>query len=126
MALRATPCKRRHMKKLICIALWWGVAAHGEVSLTGSGSTFVAPIATKWCQEYQKSHPDVQISYRAVGSGQGIRDAIEGVVDFAATDGPMTKVELESYKAERHSGVLHVPAVMGAVVPAYNLPRICR
>ncbi len=109
------------MKKL-CILLWCGVAACGGVSLTGSGSTFIAPIATKWCQEYQESHPDVHISYRAVGSGRGISDAIEGVVDFAATDGPMTKVELESYKAERHSEVLHLPAIIGAVVPAYNLP----
>jgi phosphate transport system substrate-binding protein len=108
--------------KPIFVALWCGVLAWGSVSLTGSGSTFVAPIAQKWCGEYQKSHPDVQISYRSVGSGEGISQAIEGVVDFGATDGPMSRLELESYKAQRNSEVIHLPVVIGAVVPAYNLP----
>ncbi len=34
----------------------------------------------------------------------------------------MTRLELESYKAQHHSGVVHLPAVIGAVVPVYNLP----
>jgi phosphate transport system substrate-binding protein len=108
--------------KPIFVALLCVTAAYGSVSLTGSGSTFIAPIASKWCQDFQKSHPDVQISYRAVGSGAGISQAIEGTVDFGATDGPMTRLELESYKALRHANVIHFPAVIGAVVPAYNLP----
>ncbi|HEX4168616.1 MAG TPA: phosphate ABC transporter substrate-binding protein PstS [Bryobacteraceae bacterium] len=108
--------------KIIYVALLCGLAAYGSVSLTGSGSTFVAPIASEWCRDYQNIHPGVQISYRAVGSGEGIRQAIEGTVDFGATDGPMTKVEMESYKAQHHAEVVHFPAVIGAVAPAYNLP----
>jgi phosphate transport system substrate-binding protein len=107
--------------KIIFVAFLCGLAAHGSVTLTGSGSTFVAPIASEWCRDYQNSHPGVQISYRAVGLGEGIRQAIEGTVDFGATDGPMTKVEMESYEAQQHTEVIHFPAVIGAVVPAYNL-----
>jgi phosphate transport system substrate-binding protein len=33
----------------------------------------------------------------------------------------MNRVELESYKSQRHNEVLHLPLVTGAVVPAYNL-----
>jgi phosphate transport system substrate-binding protein len=93
--------------KPIFVALCSGVLAWGSISLTGSGSTFIAPIAQKWCNEYQKRHPGIQISYRSVGSGEGISQAIEGVVDFGATDGPMSRLELESYKAQRNSAVIH-------------------
>ena len=73
--------------KAILVALWFGIAAHGSVVLTGSGSTFVAPMVSKWSGNYQKSHPDVHIDYRAVGSGEGIVDAIAGMVDFGRQTG---------------------------------------
>jgi phosphate transport system substrate-binding protein len=108
--------------KIAAVALLYAVAAYGSVAVTGAGSTFVAPIATEWCRHFQTSHPEIQLTYQSVGSGEGIRQAIEGSVDFGATDGPMNRLELESYKAERHSEVIHLPVVIGAVVPAYNLP----
>lgn len=108
--------------KAILIALLCGAIANGSVSLIGAGSTFVAPIASEWCQQFKRTHPEVQIEYRSVGSGEGIVQAIAGSVDFGATDGPMTRVELETYKAQHDSEVIHLPVVVGADVPAYNLP----
>ena len=104
------------------IGLLYAVTAYGSVAVSGAGSTFVAPIAIEWCQHFQASHSGVQLTYRSVGSGEGIRQAIEGSVDFGATDGPMNKLELESYKTQRNTEVIHLPVVIGAVVPAYNLP----
>lgn len=108
--------------KAAVMNLLFAIAAYGSVSVSGAGSTFVAPIATQWCHRFQTAHPDVHLTYDSVGSGEGIRRAIEGSVDFGATDGPMNTVEMVSYRAQHQSDVLHIPVVIGAVVPAYNLP----
>jgi len=41
-------------------------------------------------------------------------------VDFGASDGPMTDEQLNHAKVK----VMHVPTVLGAVVPIYNLPGV--
>ena len=94
-------------------------AAAADVSLTGAGSTFVNPIMQKWGSDYGKSNPNVKINYQGIGSGGGIKQITEKTVDFGATDGPMTDKQLE-----KAPGILHVPVVMGAVVPIYNLPGV--
>ncbi|HEY6460376.1 MAG TPA: phosphate ABC transporter substrate-binding protein PstS, partial [Polyangiaceae bacterium] len=97
-----------------------GAGAAGHVSLNGAGSTFVYPMMSKWSAEYQKSQPDVLVNYQSIGSGGGIRQLISRTVQFGATDGPMTDDQLREAK----SPVLHIPLVMGAVVPTYNLPKL--
>ncbi|HEV8670457.1 MAG TPA: phosphate ABC transporter substrate-binding protein PstS [Candidatus Limnocylindria bacterium] len=87
--------------------------------LTGAGATFPAPIYTKWVSEYNKL-TGIQINYQPVGSGGGIKSLTDKTVDYGATDGPMTEAQL----AAAVSPVLHVPMVMGAVVPTYNLPGV--
>ena len=87
-------------------------------NLTGAGSTFVNPILSRWASEYAQQHPNVHINYQSVGSGAGIRQVSQGTVDFGATDGPMTDQQL----AESKSKLFHIPVILGAVVPAYNLP----
>ena len=89
-------------------------------TLNGAGSTFVYPLMSKWAAEYQKTAPTVQINYQSIGSGGGIRQLISRTVNFGATDGPMTDDQLKEAK----SPVLHIPVVMGAVVPTYNLPEL--
>jgi len=88
--------------------------------LTGAGGTFPNPIYQRWFTEYSKVHPGVQINYQSVGSGAGIRQISQGIVDFGASDGPMTDKQLADSKQK----LLHIPTVLGAVVPAYNLPGI--
>jgi phosphate transport system substrate-binding protein len=86
------------------------------VSLTGSGATFPALLYQKWFQEYQ-GKTGVQINYQAIGSGGGIKEITSHIVDFGASDAPMTDNEVAAAP-----GILHVPTVAGAVVLAYNLP----
>jgi phosphate transport system substrate-binding protein len=95
-------------------------AAAGAQQLNGAGATFPNPIYSKWFAEYAASHPGVQINYQAVGSGAGIRQASDGIVDFGATDGPMTDEQMNSAKVK----LFHIPTVLGAVVPTYNLPGV--
>ena len=95
-----------------------------QTNVTGAGATFPNPIYTKWFDEYHKAHPEVQINYQSVGSGAGIRQATEGTVDFGASDGPMTDQQIADYKTKRGTDILHFPTVLGAVVPAYNVPGV--
>ncbi len=94
--------------------------ASAEVRLQGSGATFPNPIYQRWVTEYQKLHPDVKIDYQSIGSGGGIKGITEKTVDFAGSDAPMSKSEMEKTGAP----VIHIPTVAGAVVLAYNLPGI--
>ena len=95
-----------------------GASAAAEVQLTGAGATFPYPIYGKWFNEYHKMKPDVQINYQSIGSGGGIRQLTAGTVDFGASDKPMSNEEMAQLKVKP----LHFPTVLGAVVPAYNLP----
>jgi len=100
--------------------LAFGASAGATVTLTSAGSTFIYPILAKWSAEYGKLHPEVRISYEPVGSGKGIARTLAGSVDFGASDGPIGDAQLK--QTERK--ILHIPVVLGAVVPAYNLPGI--
>jgi phosphate transport system substrate-binding protein len=74
----------------------------------------------KWFSEYHKAHPDIQFNYQSIGSGGGIRQVLAQTVDFGASDGPMTDQQLSEAKTK----ILHIPTVLGAVVPAYNIPGV--
>ena len=110
---------RRIALLLGCVLLALPLLAD-TVTLNGAGATFPNPIYTKWFSEYNKLHPDVQINYQSIGSGGGIRQVLAGTVDFGATDGPMTDEQLSQAKVK----ILHIPTVLGAVVPAYNVPGV--
>src|SRR5271170_4103907 len=88
--------------------------------LNGAGATFPYPIYSKWFSEFSAQHPGVQINYQSIGSGGGIRQVTTGTVDFGASDGPMTDEQLQASKIK----IAHIPTVMGAVVPAYNVPGV--
>jgi phosphate transport system substrate-binding protein len=75
---------------------------------------------SKWFSEYHNLHPDIQMNYQSIGSGGGIRQVINGTVDFGASDGPMTDEMLKEAKTK----ILHMPTVLGADVPAYNIPGV--
>jgi phosphate transport system substrate-binding protein len=116
------------MKKTIAVALLslplTALAAAGATLLTGAGATFPYPMYSKWFDEYHKIHSDIQINYQSIGSGGGIRQVTEGTVDFGATDGPMNDQQLHEFKQKHGADVLHFPTVLGADVPAYNLPGV--
>ena len=120
--MRQYICKETSVKKsLVAIMLLVLAmsAAHAQ-KLTGAGATFPYPIYSKWFSEYSAAHPGVQINYQSIGSGGGIRQITAGTVDFGASDGPMTDEQLAASKVK----LVHIPTVLGADVPAFNVPGI--
>jgi phosphate transport system substrate-binding protein len=97
-----------------------GAAAQQNLQINGAGATFPAPIYTKWFSEYSKLHPNVLINYQPVGSGAGIRQLTNQTVFFGASDGPMTNEQQQAAPGK----ILHLPTVVGGVVPVYNLSGI--
>jgi phosphate transport system substrate-binding protein len=96
------------------------VAGANAQNINGAGATFPYPIYSKWFSDYSQLHPNVKINYQPIGSGGGIRQVTEGTVDFGATDGPMTDEQISGAKIK----VMHIPTVLGAVVPVYNIPGV--
>jgi phosphate transport system substrate-binding protein len=105
---------------LMCVAVALALPALGQTTVNGAGATFPNPMYQKWFSEYHKAHPDVQFNYQSIGSGGGIRQVLAQTVDFGASDGPMTDEQLSQAKTK----ILHIPTVLGAVVPAYNVPGV--
>lgn len=89
-------------------------------NINGAGATFPNPIYSKWFTEYSRVDTNVHINYQPIGSGGGIRQVSEGTVDFGATDGPMSDQQIKSAKIK----TIHIPTVLGAVVPVYNVPGV--
>lgn len=89
------------------------------VEILGSGATFPQPLYTKWFDiYYTKTDGKVKVNYQGIGSGGGINQLIDRVVDFGASDAPMNEEEINKAKDE----VIHIPTAIGAVVITYNLP----
>ncbi|MFZ1939131.1 MAG: phosphate ABC transporter substrate-binding protein PstS [Terracidiphilus sp.] len=88
--------------------------------ITAAGATFPYPIYSKWFSEYSAAHPGVEINYQSIGSGGGIQQVTNGVVDFGASDMPMSDQAMADAKVK----VINIPTVLGADVPAFNLPGI--
>jgi phosphate transport system substrate-binding protein len=108
-------------KTLIAVGLLIAALSTSQAQkLTGAGATFPYPIYSKWFSEYSVAHPGVQINYQSIGSGGGIRQMTAGLVDFGATDAPATDEQLAPSKTK----LVHLPTVLGAVVPIFNVPGI--
>jgi len=107
---------------ILCVAVAFPALA--QTTLNGAGATFPYPMYSKWFSDYNKLHPDIQFNYQSIGSGGGIRQVIAGTVDFGASDGPMTDEQISQAQSQRKTKILHVPTVLGAVVPAYNIKGV--
>ena len=103
-------------------AVSWAQApqASAPVSLHGAGSTFAAPLYTKWIEEYGVTHRDVSLSYDSVGSGEGVKRFIADAVDFAGSDEILTQSEA----AKLREAALMVPITAGMIALAYNIPGV--
>jgi len=114
------------MKKILSSLLLCGMifgTSLAQTQLNGAGATFPYVIYSKWFDVY-KQKTGIQINYQSIGSGGGIRQMIEGTVDFGATDGPMTDEQLAEAQRKQGASILHIPTVLGAVVATYNLPEV--
>src|ERR1700734_1706405 len=108
-------------KSLLLVALFVLIVSVAQAQkITAAGATFPYPIYSKWFSEYSSAHPGVEINYQSIGSGGGIQQVTNGIVDFGASDMPMTDQALSAAKVK----VEHIPTVLGAVVPAYHIPGV--
>jgi len=108
-------------KTLVAVVLFLLALSTAQAQkLTGAGATFPYPIYSKWFSEYSAAHSGVEINYQSIGSGGGIRQVTSGLVDFGASDMPMTDEALSASKIK----LIHIPTVLGAVVPVFNVPGV--
>jgi phosphate transport system substrate-binding protein len=114
--------RERYVKKIVLavgvFALALGAAQAQKI--TAAGATFPYPIYSKWFGEYSAAHPGVEINYQPIGSGGGIAQITKGTVDFGASDMPMKDEQLAASPVK----LVHIPTVLGAVVPIFNVPGV--
>lgn len=88
--------------------------------LTGAGATLPYPLYSRWIASYQRIKPDTQINYQSIGSAGGVRQLLEGTIDFGASDIPAVLASAQQ-DARR---LVHLPVAIGGVAIAYNLPGV--
>lgn len=106
----------------ILTAVAFLVSCHSQpevVTITGAGSSFVAPIMARWVADYQQSHPNVHINYQSIGSGGGIQQLKKKLIDFGATDTPLSDEQLKEMQP-----LIQVAESAGPVCVTYNLPEL--
>jgi phosphate transport system substrate-binding protein len=89
-------------------------------SLTGAGSSLLAPLVSSWAAHYQK-RTGVEVGYSSAGSGAGIQAIIIGEVDFGASEAPLSADQKRAAE-----GVLQIPWGLTATVLAYNTKGVAR
>src|SRR2546430_16958893 len=96
---------------------WLGLGT-SPIQLNGAGSSFAFPVMSAWSTQY-KALTGVQINYQATGSGAGVNAGIAKNLDFGGTDAP-----LNATQHTQNPTLLTIPASLGAVTVAYNLPGL--
>ena len=110
------------LKVLAALAMTMVAGAAVAQNINAAGATFPYPIYNRWFSEYAKAHPGVNINYQSIGSGGGIKQVSDGIVDFGASDAIMTDEQISQAKVK----VMALPTLLGAVVPIYNVPGISK
>ena len=91
----------------------------GDVTLTETGSTLLYPVFKVWAEEYVKTHPGVNVTTKASGSGAGINNAISGAVQIGASDAYMSDAQIR-----QNPKILNIPMAISAQTINYNLPDL--
>ncbi len=111
----------KRVVSLVCAALSvsaiCGVAAASAsaATLSGDGSTLVSPLEAEWGAAWGNSTGNT-VTYQPVGSGQGIHDISNRLVDFGASDAPLTPAQ-----AQGCNGCFQIPWALSAVGVGYHL-----
>ena len=95
-----------------------GGNTNGGQELSGAGATFPLPFYNVVFERFAEVNGDV-VAYGGIGSGGGVRNLRDKIVDFAASDAFLTDKEMANM-----ASVVHIPTCMGAVVVAYNLDGV--
>ena len=105
-----------HRKVMLALLAFFATPLFAA-DIVGAGATFPYPIYAKWADAYKKA-TGVGLNYQSIGSGGGIKQITARTVDFGASDAPMKAEDLEK------NGLIQFPAIMGGVVPVYNVKGI--
>ncbi len=92
-------------------------SASGSNEILAAGSSFVNPLFSKMFSVYNKDK-GVKVNYQSIGSGGGIKQLQNKIVDFGASDNPLSDEQM----SQSPSPIIHIPDCLGAVTIAYNLP----
>jgi len=114
-----SPTMKKSFFHLAILATGFTAPLQGQ-QLSGAGATFPAPLYQRWAVEYNKQVPTIRVNYQSVGSGAGVKNFLQGVVDFGASDAAMTDTEI----AQSPRGAVMIPVTAGSVVLAYNLEGV--
>ena len=86
--------------------------------LSGAGATFPLPFYNVVFEQFAEVNGDA-VAYGGIGSGGGVRNLRDKIVDFAGSDAFLSEKEMSDMNP-----VIHIPTCMGAVVLAYNLEGV--
>ena len=98
-----------------------GTSCPSTKALTGAGSTFDYPLFSKLFSVYPNVKCGANVNYQSVGSGAGINDLLTNIVQFGASDSPMTDAQIAK---STNGPVIHIPVTLGAEAISYNLAAI--
>lgn len=90
----------------------------GTRVLDGAGATLPYPLYAKWATEFGRVDKTIRVNYQPLGSGAGIRQMADGVVDFGAVDEPLTDEQIAG------RDLVHVPMTIGGVAITFNAPGV--
>jgi phosphate transport system substrate-binding protein len=118
-----------HLKKFTCLAaavaattgpaVFAASAQAAAPTLNGAGSTLVAPLEAEWAQGFLTETGGDSVIYNPVGSGTGITDIQNNLVDFGASDAPLTNSQFGQC-----SQCIQIPWALSATGIGFNLSGI--
>ncbi len=84
----------------------------------GAGASFPSLVYGRWAVAYEKSSGGQPVTYKATGSGDGVKRITAREVQFGGSDSPLSAEEL----AKRH--LVQIPMLVGGIVPVVQLPSV--
>ncbi len=90
-----------------------------KIRVDAAGATFAFPLLDLWRVQYQEVQPNLDFVYNSIGSGGGVKQHIEKITNFGATDAPLTDAEYDAAP-----GTVTIPEMIGAISVAFNIPDV--
>ncbi|MYB30596.1 MAG: phosphate ABC transporter substrate-binding protein PstS [Cenarchaeum sp. SB0663_bin_5] len=94
-------------------------SAFAQTLIEASGATFAFPLLDLWRVQYSEVEPNIAFNYQSIGSGGGVKDHINKLGQFGATDAPLTDAEYDAAP-----GTITIPEMVGAISIAYNVDNV--
>lgn len=108
---------------MACLAAGFasGATAASAATLTGAGSTLIAPLLEGyWAPEFEHTTGN-KVTYAAVGSGAGISQISARSVEFGASDAPLTSAQAAECKE-----CTQIPWALTATGVAWHIEGVSR